>query len=229
MPALSQLGKLRKSSVTIVALGDSLTVGFMAPSPLSFYVSEHPYTNDLTSMIDEWICKSRACLDCTLYNLGVNGDTTRGMLSRFGQQVAPLEPDYVIVWGGINDLFGANRSPDILRNLVRIYDMVRKVGGVPIGCTVTSVLGFEPLLQGIDELNAMLRAHCETEDIVLVDLFRATSDASGKLRQDYTSDGVHLNAEGYSRIASTIFEGAVMPILSSLSDQACSGATGPRR
>jgi hypothetical protein len=100
---------------------------------------------------------------------------------------------------------------------------------VPIGCTVTSVLGFEPLLQGIDELNAMLRAHCETEGVVLVELFRATSDASGKLRQDYTSDGVHLNAEGYSRIASTIFEGAVVPILSSLSDEACSGATGPRR
>jgi lysophospholipase L1-like esterase len=201
----------------------------MVPSSPSFQVREHPYTNDLTSMIDEWISKSRVCLDCTIYNLGVNGDTTRGMLSRFDHQVAPLEPDYVIVWGGINDLFGVNRPPDILHDLVRLFDLVREIGAVPIGCTVTSVIGFEPLLQGIDELNAMVRTHCITKDIMLVDLFRATSDASGKLKQDYTSDGVHLNAEGYYRIASTIFEGVVVPILSSFSGQACSGATGLRR
>jgi lysophospholipase L1-like esterase len=210
---------LGKSCVTLIAMGDSLTAGFMPPGFPSFYVREHPYTDDLRILIDEWISKSGARLDCTLYNLGVNGDTARGMLSRFDQQVAPLEPDYVLVWGGINDLFGAIRPPDIHRDLGRLYERVREIGALPIGCTVTPVLGFDPLIPGINELNAMLRNHCEAEGVALVDLFKATSDASGKLRQDYTSDGVHLNAEGYAKIASTIFDEALKPILSSLSDR----------
>jgi lysophospholipase L1-like esterase len=206
-----------KRHVTLIALGDSLTAGFMPLGPLGFCVREHPYTDDLRTMIDAGISRSGADLDYARLNLGVNGDTTRGMLSRFDSQVASLNPNYVIVWGGINDLFGAVRPSDILHDLGRLYERVKEIGAEPIGCTVTSVLGFDPLIQEINELNAMLSIYCEAEDVVLVDLFSAISDALGKMRRRYSSDGVHLNAEGYARIASTMFEEALIPILSSLS------------
>ena len=152
-------------------------------------------------------------VDFVFVNLGVNGDTTRGMLGRLRSEVAPIGADYVIVWGGINDLFGGSSPPEVMENLRKIYARARELEVEPVACTLTSIIQRSPIVPKILELNDLIKAYCAENRIRLVDLFRATSDVSGLLMEGYSSDGAHLNAEGNSRIASSVYTEFVEHIL----------------
>jgi len=197
--------------ITFVALGDSLTHGF-APFGRGL-----PYTSYLDNMvISEQGRRGLGNLEFAFVNLGVNGDTTRGMLSRLDSGVAPIGADYVIVWGGINDLFGGRPPPGVMESLRNIYARARELGIEPVACTLTSIVHQNPVVPRIWELNDLIRAHCADNRILLVDLFGATSDESGLLMEEFSSDGVHLSAEGYRRVAQTIYSGALEGLLDGL-------------
>jgi len=46
----------------------------------------------------------------TVVNKGIGGDTTSGMLSRFTTDVLNHDPDFVVIWGGVNDIASASLS-----------------------------------------------------------------------------------------------------------------------
>jgi lysophospholipase L1-like esterase len=197
--------------ITFVALGDSLTYGF---APFSRGL---PYTSYLDNMvIVEQGRKGLRDIDFVFVNLGVNGDTTRGMLSRLGPEVAPISADYVIVWGGINDLFGGRSPPNVMESLRQIYAKATELEIEPVACTLTSIVHQNPIVPMIWELNDLIRAHCAENRMWLVDLFGATSDESGLLMEGYSSDRAHLNAEGNRRIASAVYAEFVEQILDGL-------------
>lgn len=197
--------------ITFVALGDSLTYGF-APFGRGL-----PYTSYLDNMvIVEQGRRGLGDVDFVFVNLGVNGDTTRGMLSRLGSEVAPIGADYVIVWGGINDLFGGRSPPEVMENLSKMYARSRELGIEPIACTLTSIVRHNPVVPRIWELNDLIRAYCAENQMRLVDLFGATSDESGLLMGEYSSDGAHLNAEWNRMVASEVYSEAVERILDEL-------------
>ncbi|MDH5199463.1 MAG: SGNH/GDSL hydrolase family protein [Candidatus Bathyarchaeota archaeon] len=198
-------------TITFVALGDSLTYGFVP------FGRGLPYTSFLDNMvIVEQGRRGLGDVDFVFVNLGVNGDTTRGMLSRLESEVAPIGADYVIVWGGINDLFGGKSPPEVMENLRKIYARSRELGVEPVACTLTSIVHQNPIVPRIWELNDLIRTYCAENRIRLVDLFRTTSDESGFLMEGYSSDGAHLNAEGNRRIASTVYTEFVEQILDEL-------------
>jgi lysophospholipase L1-like esterase len=197
--------------ITFVALGDSLTYGF-APFGRGL-----PYTSYLDNMvIAEQGRRGLGDIDFVFVNLGVNGDTTAGMLGRLESEVAPIGADYVIVWGGINDLFGGRSPSEVMESLRKIYTRARELGVEPVACTLTSIVHQNPVVPRIWELNDLIRAYCAENRIRLVDLFRATSDESGLLMEGYSSDGAHLNVEGNRRIASAVYSEAVEQILDRL-------------
>jgi len=204
--------------LVFVALGDSLTRGFMPydPSrPLGFGI---PYTSYLDNLVLTGFSEMGLVdVRASFVNLGVNGDTTRGMLWRFKTEVAPLEPDYVIIWGGINDLYGGYPPEEIMGNLKELYARVREIGAEPIACTLTSVLGFDPAIQSVRMLNDLIRAHCQGDGVPYADLFSATSDDEGRLLESLSSDGAHLSGAGYERVASTIFSEVIEAILEKIS------------
>ncbi|MEM2430325.1 MAG: hypothetical protein QW779_07350, partial [Nitrososphaerales archaeon] len=74
----------------IVALGDSLTVGFQSNNPYST-----PYTYYLTLKIEEMFKELKRDQSVYIYNKGVVGDLTSGMLHRFYDDVILLKPKYV--------------------------------------------------------------------------------------------------------------------------------------
>jgi len=202
--------------LVFVALGDSLTRGFMPydPSrPLGFGI---PYTSYLDNLVLTGLSEKGLDAVARFVNLGVNGDTTRGMLWRFKTEVVPLEPDYVIVWGGINDLYGGAPPEEIMGNLKELYARVGEIGAEPIACTLTSVLGFDAAIQSIQALNDLIRAHCQKDGVPCADLFSATSDDEGRLLEPLSSDGAHLSRAGYERVASTIFSEVIEAILEKL-------------
>jgi len=200
--------------IRFVALGDSLTVGFQPPSAFLPGKEEFPYTRFLEIILSRELPeKGLGHLEVSFGNVGMLGDTTRSMLERFDAHVAALEPDYVIVWGGINDLFGLKAPEEIHGNLRRIYGKALEAGIKSVACTLTSVQGFDALLPQIRELNDLITGHCGAHGIPVADLFAATSDESGRLREAFSSDGVHLNHAGYQRVAYTIYFEVIEPLL----------------
>ncbi len=197
-------------TLVFVALGDSLTAGFTP------YLKDPdiPYTAYLQDLaLTEQSGNSMEQINCTFVNLGVNGDVARGMIERMVTEVAPREPDYVIVWGGINDLLIGRAPILVMERLEQMYLMAREQGIESIACTLTSVTYPGVIVSRIMELNGLIRHHCSENRIRLADLFKTMSNESGLLLDEYSSDGLHLNNRGNKRIAETIYSEAIKPIL----------------
>ena len=201
-------------SITFAALGDSLTAGFDPYQSLGY---GQPYT----ALLDETVRmelsrRGMGQVEVSFINLGVNGDTTGGMLNRFEAQISPIEPDHVIIWGGINDLYGGTSPEEVVENLRQLYGKTEGIGASPIACTLTSILGFDQMIPLIRRTNYLIDEHCSEDDLSMVDLFAACSDGEGRLLEGFSSDGVHLSGKGNERVASTIYEEAVKTILEGL-------------
>lgn len=203
-----------KRSLIFVALGDSLTRGFILYNICRSVSHGIPYTSHLDKMVVTELSKrSWDHIEVDFLNLGINGDTTDGMRRRLERQVAPLKPDYVIIWGGINDLYWGTPLNIVMENLKETYDKTIEIGARPLACTLTSVLGFDQILIQIQKMNALIMESCIERGIPVADLYGATSNEDGKLKKAYSSDEVHLSGEGYAAVASTIFSDMVWPIL----------------
>lgn len=77
----------------IVCLGDSLTYGYGVPRR------------------DCWVSLAAEATGHTLVNRGINGDTTGGMLARFGRDVLSEQPDRVLLMGAPTTSFLAAATP----------------------------------------------------------------------------------------------------------------------
>ena len=200
-------------TITVVAIGDSLTAGYTKPSQYNSYLHNLPYTNYLDNIIitaqSRW---GQTNIDVSIINQGRNGDSTKGMLDRLTTETARFKPDYVIVWGGINGLF-SKPPEETLNSLIKIYDKVEKIGAKPIACTLTSVASQSKSIDTITYVNELIMDYCIEKNIPVADLFKATSYENGVLRVEYSSDGLHLTARGYQVVAETIFKEVFEDIL----------------
>ena len=98
----------------VVCLGDSLTYGYGVPRK------------------DCWASLTAARTGHTLVNRGVNGDTTGGMLARFGRDVLEERPQRVLLMGGANDIiYGGSDSPARL-NLMAMVRQAEAAGIRPM-------------------------------------------------------------------------------------------------
>ena len=196
-----------------MCLGDSLTVGYQSPSPYGGY-AETPYTDMLEptarARLQELGLKG---YEAFFINKGINGDSTDGMLGRFRTSVESERPDYVIIWGGINDLYAGREPRRVMENLKRLYARTLETGAGPIACTLTPTEADDRMNSRIRELNALISEHCDGEGIRLVDLFSSLAGLDGRLNPVYSNDGVHLSLQGYAAVARTIFDEVVSFIL----------------
>jgi lysophospholipase L1-like esterase len=134
-------------------------------------------------------------------NRGIGSDNTVGMMHRMGS-VYGLHPKLCFIMAGINDLY-ADASPDrIVRNYSSIIDTLKRHNIVPV---IQSTLHVNPRWKRaaeknkeVEELNRRLRGLAEANGIEFIDV-NAVLSSGGVLRDECTTDGVHLTPEGYSR------------------------------
>jgi lysophospholipase L1-like esterase len=189
----------------VVALGDSLTFGYRMRDPYAID-TRVPYPAQLETLLRE---KIKGRKQAVVINAGVNGDSTDGMLWRFGQAVARERPDVVVVWGGINDLGAAQSSERVMEKLTKIYTICGEIGAIPVVCTLTPTRRTSPNMR---RLNEMIRTQASENGMILADLFVALSNGEGNLRHEYSDDGAHLTQAGYRRVAEIILD-ALTPII----------------
>ncbi|MEM1375441.1 MAG: arylesterase [Pseudomonadota bacterium] len=175
-------------TITIAALGDSLTQGYGLPEAEGF-----------VPQMQEWLESAGA--DVTLINAGVSGDTTQGGLSRAAWTLTP-EVDAMIVALGGNDLL-RGIDPALSRaNLEGILTVAQEQG------VEVMLVGMEaPGNYGPDykaAFDAMYPDLAEAYGTIFYDSFFAAFEGEGdvpaELGRFIQSDGIHPSAEGVARI-----------------------------
>ena len=172
--------------LTIVALGDSLTAGYMLGP-------DEGFTHQLEKALNE-----AGHANVTVVNAGVSGDTSSGGLARLDWAVGP-EADAVIVELGANDALRAI-DPDLTRkNLAEIVSRL-KDRGLPV--LLAGMLAPPNLGRDYGEsFNTIYPDLAESEGLILYPFFL---DGVAGERGLNLADGIHPTAEGVGIIVERI-------------------------
>ncbi len=144
----------------------------------------------------------------TVANKGISGNTTPQMLERFKTDVIDLDPEIVVIFGGVCDFDYHDLSVEqTIGNLDQMIKMAQENNIKTIVCTILPFFKIErrPYFDRLIKLNAWIRAQ---KDVVVADYFAAFADRQGYLKGKtrYSIDGTHPTLEGYNLIAKILKE-----------------------
>lgn len=148
-----------------------------------------------------------ADLPLAVYNRGIGGDTTSGLLARLNVSVLDIAPAYVVMMIGTNDVNGNVSNAQILSNYEVILDTIQyALPDTQIYCmsvipqntqfSDASDIDVASTTQRILQLNPQIRQLAEAKGAVYLDLFSRLADENNYLIPDYSDDGLHLNKAG---------------------------------
>ena len=146
-------------------------------------------------------------------NRGISSQTTSQIQERFQNDVIDLEPKYVIILAGINDI-AENNGPisieEIMNNIVSMVEKALKNNIEVVLCSILPASDFywNPKIKPIEkikQLNVFIEAYCLIEKIKFVDYYTPMVDENFGLDKKFTDDGVHPNLNGYLKMK-TILE-----------------------
>ena len=142
-------------------------------------------------------------------NQGISGETSGGLLSRLSL-FEETSPETIFVMIGINDLLRGEEPETILENSRKIVSTLSWVHPeaqivlqsiLPHSAERATWNGRDRLLsipnEQIRQINLDLEAIALVEGAYFLNLNPLFSDSGGRLRLDLTTDGLHLNRQGY--------------------------------
>jgi acyl-CoA thioesterase-1 len=177
----------------IVAIGDSLTYG---------YPGFNEYESQLELLLGggSW----------NVMNEGVNGDLTAQMLSRFNEDVIGHAPEYVLVWGGINDVQVGYDVSIPESNLQSMFTAAHNAEIVVVSLNIAPLdyLWTPTKRAAIDTINAWILGNATDIDfrIDIYDILEDPQNAGSILDLYDCGDGLHLSAEGYDAVACAVYD-----------------------
>jgi len=149
-------------------------------------------------------CEWRELLGDSLpvLNRGITGDGIKGVKDRL-DDVLRNRPRLVMLCVGINDLLFKKDIKDIVTDYEAVVHRLRQAQPAPqvLLCSVLPVnnqlrnSGIETA--SIQRLNAEIKRIATQFALPYLDLFHELSDAEGNLLPACTTDGIHLNGQGY--------------------------------
>jgi acyl-CoA thioesterase-1 len=180
--------------IKIIALGDSLTQGWMV---------RKGYLDFLAEMLEK---KYPAC-DVTIINRGIPGDTAEGGLFRLREDVLDGDPDLVFIQFALNDAF-MGVDPGRFRNTIKLIVERIKADTEAEILLITSVpIMYEASDAMAERFYAILADIAEEEDvsIAMVHSYWKKKVSEGiDFRGLVQGDMVHPNVEGYRLMAEAI-------------------------
>lgn len=152
----------------------------------------------LGDSISQWFPIDRLSNDRFWLNQSISGDTTAGVLRRLAA-FRQTRPDTIYLMVGINDLRRGTSNAVVLNNLRQIVRRLKQ--NHPQARIITySILptrfGIVPG-ERIHQINQAIANMSYQEGTNFIDLQPIFADARGQLRPELTTDGLHLNANGY--------------------------------
>lgn len=139
-------------------------------------------------------------------NRGIAGDNTLGMLNRLNEIII-AKPKKVFLMAGINDISLSRSNEKIMIGIKSIIYQI-ETGSPYTKIYVQSLLPinnnrnvYQRMLNKewqIEQLNKELKAFCEKENITFINIYPAFLSEDRTLDTRYTTDGLHLNDNGYT-------------------------------
>ncbi|HSO10572.1 MAG TPA: arylesterase [Desulfoprunum sp.] len=173
------------SSLTIAAVGDSLTAGYGV-------AESEAYPALLETKLQS------AGLDVRVVNAGVSGETTSGTLARL-DWVMTLAPDIVILETGANDGLRGLDPAMVRDNLRQIVDILQGKDIVVVLAGMKMVWNLGPAYTG--EFNRIYPDLAAEKELIFMPFFLQGVATDPALNLD---DGIHPNPAGYRIIADNI-------------------------
>lgn len=161
-----------------------------------------------------------ADLDKAVYNRGIGGDTTQGVIDRLHVSLYEIKPTKVVLMIGINDINGFKSTDYIVDNYETILSKIQK--NLPTTEVYTMSITpqnhvVETYANWINVVNSNNKAktiNVEIEKLATkygytyLDLYSKLVDSDDLLTASYTDDGIHLNHNGF-----TVWTNLVKPYL----------------
>lgn len=142
-------------------------------------------------------------------NQGISGETSDGLSKRL-DLFEETTPEAVFVMIGINDLLRGTDDQVVLDNQQQIVRSLKEAHPqtqiivqsiLPHAADKATWEGRDRLANlpnsRIQELNRELEAIAQDEGVYFLDLYSLFADTEGNLRMDLSTDGLHLNTQGY--------------------------------
>ncbi|MDR0823871.1 MAG: GDSL-type esterase/lipase family protein [Prevotella sp.] len=139
-------------------------------------------------------------------NRGISGDNTLGILNRLHEIIA-AKPNKLFLLTGTNDI-SLNRSNEMIMTGLKSIIYQLRAGSPETKIYVQSLL---PIYNGanvykrmlgkekqIEKLNKELEKFCKKEHIRFINIYPALLAGKRQLDPKYTTDGLHLNSDGYA-------------------------------
>jgi lysophospholipase L1-like esterase len=146
-----------------------------------------------------------------VYNRGIGGDTTEGLLKRMDVSIHELKPSVVVLLMGTNDFALLNAKPeDVFERMKRIVSEIKDQhpevnillqSVYPVNETIDPTTVLPRTNKMIDSLNDLLKT---IEGVTYLDLSSKLKDTEGRFNKRYTLEGLHVSPEGYKLITDDI-------------------------
>lgn len=149
--------------------------------------------------------------ELTLYNRGISGINSLQLLENLDAHVLDLKPESVVLLIGTNDIgqgYGVEETAGRIWQIcgkieeecrdARIYLLsVYPVYDIPENSRAVGVRDNETLKQLNKQLEKAARG---SRHVKYLDLYPTMTDERGRLKESYTTDGLHLSMEGYRHV-----------------------------
>lgn len=142
-----------------------------------------------------------------VYNRGISGDTSDRLLERWEDNVLSIEPRDIVLLIGTNDLgvgapidFTINNIKEIIEITLSKcpYSKLIVESVYPVCKSIDRYMVGRRRNEDIGKLNKQLEMLCGQYEITWLDMTEALATKSGLLKEDFTYDGLHLNAKGFA-------------------------------
>lgn len=139
-------------------------------------------------------------------NRGISGDIIPGILNRL-ETVTKGKPAMVFLMIGTNDMARGASNDSIARGIRTIVQRIKKESPethiivqsiLPTNDCYGLFTGHTKRWQDIPSINKLIRIVAIEEGVDYLDLFHYFANKEGKMDPQYSNDGLHLNAQGYS-------------------------------
>ncbi len=197
MKLTESLGKLNSGEeIKLVALGDSLTYGWM---------TELGFLDYLKTMIQKKYPLSKF----KIFNKGIPGDTAKDGLRRIESDVIRLSPDLVFIQFALNDAYTGVSAEGFKKNIESIILKIKENSNAEIAL-LTSVALLNPEDNKIADMFYKMISECgETYNLPVAAVHEYWSEKiSSGIRHSLLvqSDGIHPTEKGYELMAEAVFK-----------------------
>lgn len=145
-------------------------------------------------------------------NRGIRSDIIPGVEKRLGQTLSG-KPAKLFLLIGINDVSHGHSVAILASRYQHLIDKIREISPetrlyiqsiMPINNDFKRYKGLFGKEETIKKFNEEINRIAEKAGATYIDLTPALSDKKGKLRREFTNDGLHLTGKGYQAWADAI-------------------------